>query len=174
MKTERATSKRPAPRKASPAPRPVTGTTARRATRAPQRGLGPLMRIDLSSLLAATAPRAAAKTPQDFRQLVADSCRQLARLQRPPRHAQGSDAAADSGPSYHPTNSVAMQKLSRRLHQTLTALLQGDSEKQVALHLGLSRHTIHAYVKGLYRHFGVNSRGELLARFVAGGANTSV
>jgi DNA-binding NarL/FixJ family response regulator len=67
-----------------------------------------------------------------------------------------------------------MQKLSRRLHQTLTALLQGDSEKQVALHLGLSRHTIHAYVKGLYRHFGVNSRGELLARFVAGGANTSV
>lgn len=54
-----------------------------------------------------------------------------------------------------------------RQRQTLDRLLAGDSEKQIAIRLGVSQHTIHAYVKGLYRHFNVNSRGELLARFVS-------
>jgi DNA-binding CsgD family transcriptional regulator len=45
-------------------------------------------------------------------------------------------------------------------------MLVGDSEKQVAGHLGVSPHTVHVYVKGLYRHYEVNSRGELLAKFV--------
>ena len=58
--------------------------------------------------------------------------------------------------------------LSPRLRQTLARLLAGDSEKQVARHLALSKNTVHVYVKGLYRHFGVNSRGELLAKFVSG------
>jgi DNA-binding CsgD family transcriptional regulator len=49
-----------------------------------------------------------------------------------------------------------------RLRQTLSCLLEGDSEKQVAAHLGLSRHTVHEYVTALYRAFGVNSRPELL------------
>jgi DNA-binding CsgD family transcriptional regulator len=59
-----------------------------------------------------------------------------------------------------------MPELPPRLQPVLRHLLQGDSEKQVALHLGLSRHTIHEYVKTLYRQLGVSSRGELLARFV--------
>jgi DNA-binding CsgD family transcriptional regulator len=50
-----------------------------------------------------------------------------------------------------------------RLRQTLAALLEGDAEKQVALRLGLSRHTVHEYVTRLYRRFGVQSRAELLA-----------
>ena len=54
--------------------------------------------------------------------------------------------------------------LSERLRQTLRCLLEGDSEKQAALRLGLSRSTLHEHVSGLYRHFGVNSRPELLAR----------
>ena len=53
--------------------------------------------------------------------------------------------------------------LSRRLLQTLALLLEGDAEKEVALKLGLSPHTVHVYVKALYRRFAVNSRGELLA-----------
>lgn len=56
--------------------------------------------------------------------------------------------------------------LSPRQQQTLHRLLAGDSEKQIAARLGVSRHTIHVYVKPLYRHYDVNSRGELLARFV--------
>jgi DNA-binding CsgD family transcriptional regulator len=56
--------------------------------------------------------------------------------------------------------------LSRRMRQTLSCLLEGDSEKQAALRLGLSRHTVQDLVKALYRRFQVNSRGELLARYV--------
>ena len=51
-----------------------------------------------------------------------------------------------------------------RLSQTLNELLAGSSEKQIALKLELSRHTIHNYVKALHQRFGVSSRGELLAR----------
>ena len=57
--------------------------------------------------------------------------------------------------------------LSPRLSQTLERLMAGDSEKQVAYNLGLSRHTVHGYIKTIYRHFDVSSRGELLARCLA-------
>ena len=56
--------------------------------------------------------------------------------------------------------------LSTRLRQTLDALLEGDSEKQLARRLGISRDTVHVYVKALYRHFSVVSRAELLAHFL--------
>jgi DNA-binding NarL/FixJ family response regulator len=55
-----------------------------------------------------------------------------------------------------------------RLRQTLTHLVRGDSEKEVANRLGLSQHTIHVYVKQLYKRLKVNSRAELLAKFVRG------
>ena len=50
-----------------------------------------------------------------------------------------------------------------RLRETLACLLEGDGEKQVAVRLGLSRQTVHDYVKALYRHYGVSSRAELLS-----------
>jgi DNA-binding CsgD family transcriptional regulator len=53
--------------------------------------------------------------------------------------------------------------LAPRLRRTLVCLLDGDSEKLVAKRLGLSAHTVHEYVGRLYRHFGVQSRSELLA-----------
>jgi DNA-binding CsgD family transcriptional regulator len=56
--------------------------------------------------------------------------------------------------------------LSPRLRQTLEALLDGDSEKQAALRLGVSARTVHEYVVAVYRHFEVSSRGELIARFL--------
>ncbi len=56
--------------------------------------------------------------------------------------------------------------LSRRLRQTLSLLLDGQSEKQVARELGLAERTIHDYVTMLYRHFQVSSRPELLAYFI--------
>jgi DNA-binding CsgD family transcriptional regulator len=55
------------------------------------------------------------------------------------------------------------ETLSPRLRQTLACLVEGDSEKQVAARLGLSPTTVHEYVTALYRRFGVQSRGELLA-----------
>ena len=53
--------------------------------------------------------------------------------------------------------------LAPRLRQTLACLLEGDSEKQVASRLGLSQATTHEYVTALYRHFGVQSRAQLMA-----------
>ena len=53
--------------------------------------------------------------------------------------------------------------LSRRQCQVLRLLLQGRSEKEAARAPGISPHTLHVYVKALYRRFGVHSRGELHA-----------
>ena len=67
--------------------------------------------------------------------------------------------------------SLPGEGLAPRLRQTLQRLLAGDSEKQIAARLGVSPHTVHVYVKSLYRHYGACSRGELLARFVRGGGD---
>jgi DNA-binding CsgD family transcriptional regulator len=50
-----------------------------------------------------------------------------------------------------------------RLRRALRYLLEGDSQKQMACRMGLSRHTVHEYVTKLYGHFGIGSRGELMA-----------
>ncbi len=56
--------------------------------------------------------------------------------------------------------------LSRRLRETLSLLLQGQSEKQVAAAMQLGSRTVHDYVTRLYEHFHVSSRAELLAYFI--------
>lgn len=56
--------------------------------------------------------------------------------------------------------------LSRRLRETLSLLLKGHSEKQVASELKLATRTVHDYVAMLYQHFRVSSRAELLAYFI--------
>jgi hypothetical protein len=56
--------------------------------------------------------------------------------------------------------------LPRRLEETLQLLLIGKSEKQVAAALGISQHTVHVYVKQIYKQQGVCSRPELLAKLL--------
>ncbi len=58
--------------------------------------------------------------------------------------------------------------LTPRPREVLDRLLDGDSEKQAARHLGISQHTVHDHVKLLYKTFNVASRGELLAKFIRG------
>ena len=58
----------------------------------------------------------------------------------------------------------AVSDLSPRQREVLICLMDGDSEKQVALRLNISQHTVHDYAKLLHTRFGVRSRGELLAR----------
>jgi DNA-binding CsgD family transcriptional regulator len=65
------------------------------------------------------------------------------------------------------TQEDPIDALPPRLRPVLRRLLAGDAEKQAASALGLSPHTVHEYTKSLYRSFGVNSRGELLSKFVA-------
>jgi len=50
-----------------------------------------------------------------------------------------------------------------RIEQTFELMLEGGSEKEMAKQLGISRHTVHLYVKLLYRYFDVSSRAELMA-----------
>jgi DNA-binding CsgD family transcriptional regulator len=50
-----------------------------------------------------------------------------------------------------------------RERETLELLFTGASEKSVAASLGLSPHTVHDYVKAIYRKIGVASRAELMA-----------
>ena len=97
-------------------------------------------------------------TSGNQRALLAEFCRIWSKRQG------GSTAQASSSPPE--TGESAQREMAPRLRQTLDLLLAGDAEKQIARKLGLSPHTIHDYVKAVYRRFGVCSRAELLALWV--------
>ena len=59
--------------------------------------------------------------------------------------------------------------LSPRARQVLACILEGDGDKQIATRLGLSTNTVNHYAKAIFRHFGVQSRPELLARWIRRG-----
>lgn len=59
---------------------------------------------------------------------------------------------------------ASLAALPLRLRDVLSALAEGDNEKQIALRLGISRNTVHEYVRRLFRRFGVASRSALLLR----------
>ncbi|MDG3003303.1 helix-turn-helix transcriptional regulator [Paludisphaera mucosa] len=59
--------------------------------------------------------------------------------------------------------------LAPRVRQTLACMLEGDSDKQVASRLGLATYTVNQYAKCIYKHFSVESRAELLARWLRRG-----
>jgi DNA-binding NarL/FixJ family response regulator len=67
------------------------------------------------------------------------------------------------------TSDPSPADLPLRPRQVLRCLLEGDSNKQVARRLGLSRYTVSEYVGRIFRHFGVQSRQELLARWIQRG-----
>ena len=61
---------------------------------------------------------------------------------------------------------MSISELPPRLQSVLQCLLDGDSERQAAIRLGLSAATVHEYVQAIYCRFGVNSRSQLMARWV--------
>jgi DNA-binding CsgD family transcriptional regulator len=116
-----------------------------RAERGPRLGdIGALVRVSKS----VRAP-VAGDGVQRRRQLVANFCLMLGE-----QMIEGKQGVRGGEP------------LSPRERQTLELLLTGHAEKQIANRLSISRHTVHVYVKSLYKRFEVNSRGELLARWV--------
>jgi DNA-binding NarL/FixJ family response regulator len=48
----------------------------------------------------------------------------------------------------------------------LACLLEGNSDKQIAKRLKISNFTVNDYVKSIFKHFGVLSRTELMARWI--------
>lgn len=69
-----------------------------------------------------------------------------------------------------PANSPAAVRpipgLSRRERDALDGLLSGLPHKQIAERLGLSPHTVHTYVKNVYKRYQVSSQAELMALFI--------
>ena len=54
-------------------------------------------------------------------------------------------------------------------HRTVLNLLgDGWNRKKIAQHMGISENTVHGYVKEIFKHFGVHSQSELLARLAKG------
>ena len=54
-------------------------------------------------------------------------------------------------------------------HMTVLSLLvDGQTPKRIAYHLSLSDHTVRGYIKDIYRHFDVTTRGDLMRRFMVG------
>ena len=76
------------------------------------------------------------------------------------------ELARDIGRRLAPTSAPSACELSPRLRQTLEGLLDGMNEKQIADVMGISRATVHEYVMAIYRRYGVESRGELMARWI--------
>lgn len=63
----------------------------------------------------------------------------------------------------------APSALPPRVQQVLRCLLEGNGDKQVAARLGISPQTVNVYTKQIFRHFGVQGRSELLARWIRRG-----
>jgi DNA-binding CsgD family transcriptional regulator len=76
-----------------------------------------------------------------------------------PAQLQPSAAAAKMG---FPTRRDG-SALSRRLRETLELLLTGETERSISEKTSISFHTVHDYVKALYKYFGVSSRPNLIA-----------
>lgn len=72
----------------------------------------------------------------------------------------------DDLPKSFATPNDPLSGLSARRSEVLQHLLDGASEKEIAIQLCRSPHTVHRHVTDLYRHFGVSTRAELLARFI--------
>lgn len=60
----------------------------------------------------------------------------------------------------------ALETLAPRLQTVAEQLLTGKREKEIAAAMELSPRTVHKYVEQIFRALGVNSRAELMARFV--------
>jgi len=110
----------------------------------------------VAKVVQSSIPAGAQQPVEQRRRLVAEFCKLVA------RHAHGQEIKP--APQLTSTDVAALHELAPRLRQTLDRLLAGDSEKQVAAKLGLSRHTVHVYVKSLHKKLGVSSRSELLSR----------
>lgn len=60
-----------------------------------------------------------------------------------------------------------------RERETLSHLLDGLSEKQIAAKMGLTKSSTHQYVVSIYRKLGVRSRGELTALWIHRGERSA-
>ena len=65
------------------------------------------------------------------------------------------------------TSGINFRNLTPRCREVLQRLLHGDADKLIAQKLGISIHTVHIYVRDLYRQYGVAGRTELTSLFIS-------
>jgi DNA-binding NarL/FixJ family response regulator len=65
-----------------------------------------------------------------------------------------------------PCDEITTAHLPPRVRQVMALALCGHSRKLIAEKLELSEHTVVDYLKQIYKQFGVNSRVQLLSRFI--------
>lgn len=63
--------------------------------------------------------------------------------------------------------------LPARKRTVMALLVQGYTRGGISTHLGLSPHTVNDHAKAIYKHFGVHSQAELIARFRSGDGGDS-
>jgi DNA-binding CsgD family transcriptional regulator len=68
-------------------------------------------------------------------------------------------------PNAPPPDRGSPSSLRPREREVLEHLLGGEAYKTIAIRMGISVHTVHDYVKAIFKEFGVSSKSELLARF---------
>ena len=56
--------------------------------------------------------------------------------------------------------------LSPRQREIVRRLVNGQIEKEIAVDLRITRHTVHVHMKAIFDRTGVQSRGELLGRII--------
>ena len=59
--------------------------------------------------------------------------------------------------------------LAPKTREVLCRLLRGESEREIADAVGVTQGAVHKHVHRVHKHFGVGSRGRLLARWLARG-----
>lgn len=84
------------------------------------------------------------------------------------REAHAAIAALVGGPLAR-LSDPSPSALPPRARAVLRCLLEGDSDKQIAARLGVSRNVVNQAAKLVFRHFNAGSRAELLARWVRRG-----
>lgn len=122
--------------------------------------LVPLRHGDLSAMLRIMQPlnSTLADPVVQRRRLLADLCRLVGQSV-----GACDKSEVSSAPDANFASDLSLPPLPPQLQATLAQLLSGQSEKEVATTLKISRHTVHCHVKSLYRRFSVCSRAELLA-----------
>ena len=71
-------------------------------------------------------------------------------------HADGLDLGEENN----------LKTLTHKQRLVLSQLIDGQSVSQTTENLGLSPHTVNDHIKAIYRHFDVQSRAELMRRFM--------
>ena len=75
-------------------------------------------------------------------------------------------AARASLTAYRKQRERALELLTSSQKRVLKAVMDGQSEKEIAVVLFLSPDTVHSHMKAIYKAFQVTSRAELLSRFI--------